>query len=539
MINHSRTCAGLLLLLVLVSLNHCRTQAPLAEVAPPNGFTDLDYSVQSQYNARWATLTERKHKADSEHGEAWGALGLWYQAYQYSVSADRCYQNAMLLDGADPRWPYYRGMIAREAGDLAQARTWFMASAAAKDDVIPGTLELASLAYNDQNTEQAAQHYQTVLAIEPQQPGALFGMAEIHLSRGEAERAIPLLEDVLSQQPHASEALYSMGRALSMIGERERAKDFFDAVPQQNNEHQPLNRQIDWLNALHRLRSGGKELTRRGWQAFQMGDFEKAAFYAGKAIREDPSNAELHTNYAVVLKAMKRPMAAFESLKKAMQLAPENPRAFLVTGTLLLEQKRLTGAEQHLRKAVELDPRAPDGHLQLGRLFHLQGQYEKACQQYGQVRKLDTIPDIARFWHTALLFALARPEQALPLLEKDRTFLPQNRLLRLLHTRALVTLGAGREDHINEARRLLSAEDDRVDGFFAETAAMVAARSGDFDTAIRWQQAAVDALDDSSMRIASMIARRRLALYSANEICQNPWQVNEPINNKPLQAPSR
>lgn len=54
----------------------------------------------------------------TELSEAWGTLGMYFHAYEQTAAARECYAQAARLGPADPRWPYYLGLIQYFEGDF-------------------------------------------------------------------------------------------------------------------------------------------------------------------------------------------------------------------------------------------------------------------------------------------------------------------------------------------------------------------------------------------------------------------------------------
>ena len=76
--------------------------------------------------------------------------------------------------------------------------------------------------------------------------------------------------------------------------------------------------------------------------------------------RHNPNAADLHVNLAGVYERLNRIPDATTQYRKAVELAPDDFRANLLTGRLLGMHGDASAALPYLQKAVALDPNSPD-----------------------------------------------------------------------------------------------------------------------------------------------------------------------------------
>lgn len=525
-------------LVLLLAAMACGEPAPrLAEVGKPTDFAKLDAAVREQFDELRSRLDEPGGTA-AERGAAWGALGQWFQVYHYAESAVLCYGNARLLDPREPRWAYYLGSLAEEAGDLEGAVERYRNAAELAPQAVSPKIRLGDLALQRQDFDGAEEIFREVLADHPDHPGALFGTAELALARGDAAAALKPLEALAAVQPEAIEVRYSLSLVWRQLGEEERAAEQLRLVPKENGDQVPLDPDDPWKLELQRIDRGARTLTRRAVRAAHRDEDVKAAFLFGRAVAADPEGPEKHVNYGLALGELGRWQEAEEQLVEALRLAEDGSKmaakAHLELGRLLASHGRPAEAASHLEAALAIDPQLLPARLVFGRLLQRQGRFEEALAHYAAARAIDRdLPDV-RFWHAALLILLDRRQDALAALEEDLRELGDERILRLLLARLLA---AAPEDELRDparARGLLTASNEPPDAFFAETAAMVAAAEGSFRKAVGWQQAAVEALADVRPRSAAHTARRRLVLYERGQPCRNPWETHEALVRTPV-----
>ncbi|SNB44624.1 lipopolysaccharide assembly protein LapB [Geobacter sp. DSM 9736] len=81
--------------------------------------------------------------------------------------------------------------------------------------------------------------------------------------------------------------------------------------------------------------------------------------------------------------------AAAKFYREALEIDPENLDANYLLGTVFAETGKASEAEPYLVKAAELDPSSPYIKINLGNVYKLQGDFEKALEQFRGALSLD------------------------------------------------------------------------------------------------------------------------------------------------------
>lgn len=514
------------------------------EPLPPPGFEQLEPAVRAQFEARLERLrAARERGSDTEIGRLWGALGQWFHVYRFPDSALASYREAARFDTDEPRWPYYIGVLAVGAGDLAQAGAAFENAARLAPGSMPVAMQLAELMQKLGRTAQAEQHYREVLAIDARNPAPRFGLARLLLQQREAGPAVELLLPLAAGDgPESTELDYLLSQAYRLLGDAPRAQLHLERLPADHGNQTPIGAQSPWLDDLVALNVSSTHLTRLGMRAYRKGNFRQAAMHSGQAVASNPENAELRTNYAAALLALGRPGAALEQLEAALEREPGLARAHLVRGSSLLRLGDRDGAIDAFRRAVALDAGLQDARRQLALVYQRSGRTQLAVEQYAALRRAHREAHQVRFWHAALLASIGRDREALAALDEDLEIHPDNRLLELLRVRILATAPDDATRNPGRAAGLLAALDenpatDRLDVYFAESTAMVAAALGYHSQAVDWQRRAVAELETLRDGEPAQIARRRLTLYLEGKACRTPWETGESLITKPVEPP--
>lgn len=136
--------------------------------------------------------------------EAWGALGVAYEAHDFAAEALACYTRAADLATHDARWPYLAGALTY-ATDQAGALTWFDAAEArgAKDGPLYVRRGLGRLLVGD--VERARADVQRATEVEPGLVAAWLALARVALADDDVPGAKAALERASSLRPRTSE----------------------------------------------------------------------------------------------------------------------------------------------------------------------------------------------------------------------------------------------------------------------------------------------------------------------------------------------
>lgn len=173
-----------------------------------------------------------------------------------------------------------------------------------------------------QKAEQAHQHfqdgdyvtalglYQDILAINPVDPNALFGAANIAAATGQPEAAVALYQTLLQIEPNSVEAINNLGSTLRKMGRHAESIDIVREAVNRNPQEARL-----WHNIAATLS-----------QRHEPGDTDHAILFYEEALRLDPTLPEPFSNYAMLLCIRGDWEKGLSLHRKALELAPENPK---------------------------------------------------------------------------------------------------------------------------------------------------------------------------------------------------------------------
>jgi Flp pilus assembly protein TadD len=112
-----------------------------------------------------------------------------------------------------------------------------------------------------------------------------------------------------------------------------------------------------------------------------------------KAIELNPQNYRAYVDLAWLYRRQDRFSPAQEYIKKAIELNPQNYRAYLELGRLYRRQHKFSQAEEWFKRAIELNPRETGFYFELGRLYHEQDKFSQAEECFKKCLTLDPMSE--------------------------------------------------------------------------------------------------------------------------------------------------
>ncbi len=218
------------------------------------------------------------------------------------------------------------------------------------------------------------------------------------------------------------------------------------------------------------------------------GDAAAAIGYFEEAARRDPSSASRLIELADALMDSRQWDKAEAQLRKATNLAPDDPRTWGRLGWALWQQDKAAEARMALEKGVTLDPEIPDLHNDLGLVLWGTGDQAGAEKEFRAALRLQ--PGVAE-WRLNLGRALAtqgRTKEARYQMERSVKLKPDYSEARLDYARLLGSLHESREA---EAQAKAVVEADPAGLWAMRCWGGLLADRGDTDGAMRELQTAL------------------------------------------------
>jgi tetratricopeptide (TPR) repeat protein len=256
--------------------------------------------------------------------------------------------------------------------------------------------------------EEAEQQFQKVLAIEPNNLDAAYGMAEIAVFQGNYSEGTDLFERSLAVNPDSRRALLSLSLLHEEASEPSRSLFYLNqALENYPQDQEVLNFAIHYYNRNE--------------------DWSMAESIALKWLALNPENRTIPILLGTIYNRMNRHEDAVSYFKKAVSIHQEDPLVWYLLGRSFMGLGQFDDALLSFRTVNIIDPndemariamehllmteypigheareKAGEYHFQLGKTYEKAFQYEKAFEEYRIGRLLSPL-DLEGWWYYAAI----------------------------------------------------------------------------------------------------------------------------------------
>lgn len=368
-------------LFLLLAVAPAYAQIALEPVEPPR-MDHYETAAQTQMAAAQGALDRALDDPGAEPAhlaELFGRAGELYLLYDFMAPAAAALRNAQALAPDDPRWAYYLAIHHRHEGELEKAVLALGRVVTLTPENLAALTHRADIRFELGLHDEAAADYRRLLESNSlYSSAAQLGLGRIAFERRDYEPAAGLFQAALVGQPKGSVVHHHLGLALRRLGRREEAAAQFAL-----NEHLGVTFPDPLFSALRRLNVSREAHIKRGTSAMRQGHPRAALAAFLDALADLPDDPHTLYNVAVALIALGEKQPAEARLRESIAIDDNYRDPQYNLGLLLAERGDLGGAERHFRRASEIDPEDVE----------------------------------ARVRHAAILTRLARPEEAVALLE--------------------------------------------------------------------------------------------------------------------------
>lgn len=220
----------------------------------------------------------------------------------------------------------------------------------------------------------AAELYQRVLELEPEQPYALHLLGEILLRRKEHAQALDLITRAVARLTNHPEAHNNLAAVLQALGRSDEAERAY-------------RRAIELNPALAIAHSN------LGALLLLQGRREEAETELQQALVHAPELADAHLNLGNLRRQSGDHAGAEACYRRAIAAAPKHANAYANLGLAQAGQGKSDAALDSYLKAASLDPSLPEIQINIGKLYTGQGRHRDAEACYR--RAIELAPDNA------------------------------------------------------------------------------------------------------------------------------------------------
>ena len=334
----------------------------------------------------------------------------------------------------------FMGTLRAKQGRLKEAEALFLQAAQQDKNFTGPRLNLIYLYLLQRAPEKSTPYIQEVLALEPQQaesllvmlgdaylakndlqkaeenylaaldgkldnPGALFGLAQISRSKGETKEAAIYLNRVagLASDSKSPEFLYKFALEALRVGLSDEAKSALERAlelkPKEPSYLLALG--IAWLRKVNLFEA--EKLFRRlleiepgnaqaqlhlGYVLLNQKKYGEARLWLEKSARPGVAIPEVFYYLGLVAQEQNDDARAIVLFEKAVQKLPSYAHARIALGSSYMKLKNYVRARQELETAVKLDPDEPTAHYNLALLYARLKDPARAQEEMRIIEKL-------------------------------------------------------------------------------------------------------------------------------------------------------
>jgi tetratricopeptide (TPR) repeat protein len=285
-------------------------------------------------------------------------------------------------------------------------------------------IEEARAAEADGRTQKAILLLERVVRHAPLHAGAWAFLADLYAGEEQFAAAQEAFNRAIAAKPDYAAAHSGLGRSLAALG---RNKDALPSLETSIRLHPTASRYVLLADVQGSLGadSAAEESLRR-------------------ALELEPDNEEAMLNLAV-LRREQDPQEALTLLKSATKIDPLNSVILRELGFELARTGSLEDAQHHLETARTISPTDAWTHLYLAKVYHANGEDDEAEHEHREAVRLS--PLSALFLQQLGSFELEqnRPDDAIRHLREAQGLQPQDAEGAFLLGKALIAAGAASE----------------------------------------------------------------------------------------------
>ena len=531
---NTRQCGSLLLLVMAFMIYFCGPGdkslevKPLADLPHPD-LSRLDKNANFPVERQKALEEATQKKTVAEKSVAFGRLGMLYHAYHLHAAALTCYENAHLLDDADTRWLYLKGLVYKELGRQGEALAALTATVQKDPENAAAQVILAELEFQEGHFDRAKALFNSVLKLDADQTAALVGLGKIASLEKKYREAVNYFQKALDLEPEATVVHYLLGLSYRDLGDEAKAEKHLAL----RGEGQP-SLADPLLVEVESLRNDAEAMRRRGNEEATAGRFGEALEYFNEALKMNATDARIWINVGVCYRQLGDLEAALHAYQRVLEYS-ENPSlsasAYYRIGDIYDRTGR-SGVEQY-KKALEIHPDDLGSLFRYAECLRQEGLLEESLPYYEKL--IEIRPDLApsRMGRALTLIRLERWEQALQTLVRDLETMKQEPAFAHLLARILAACPL---DKVRDGAKAwaitqqLARVMDNAD--LTATIAMTLAEQNRFAEAVETQRKAIDQANAKGQSVDFL--QETLLGYQRKQPCRKPWPSDDPLFRKKL-----
>lgn len=525
--------------LLLVTLL-CSVGWPVAALAANEGQEELDRAIEARLSAN--NLRELGTVIGLCQTALDKGLDEENTVFCKKLLASTLLQRASMVSNAifeadvpDPRWPQLRQvatadlerslehdpelaqshyllarLYALPGGDAKQAREHVEAALKlVGDDDETHARSLTLRSGMQEKIEDRLADLDAAIKLTPNDPQPLRARGAVRLAQNKPELALADFDAALEHDPDHAQTHEARGLALAMMQKMDEAR-------------------ASYTRAAELSPGSPAALIQRGRINLLAGDSARAVDDATAALKIDPDNPVALLLRAEAQQRQARHEAALEDVNKVLRQDEQFVPALRTRAVIYAAMNKLVEAIVDLEQVRQKDPDDVQTLFQLALLYNGHNEVDKAIQAFSAVIKLDPEQWMAYRGRADAYLSVGKQAEAIADYESGLRLRPRD--AGMLNNLSWV-LSTSLDEKLRDGRRALELATaacevtDFKAAYILSTLAAAYAELGDFETAIKWSQKAIDLSDDD---IRDNL-EKELASYKAGK----PWRELQSADDKP------
>lgn len=426
-------------------------------VLKPPHMSELDPLV-----ADYVERGVRAVNANRRSREARLQLGMVYEANGLNDLARQCYEQLTAMRSPSPRVFYRLALLHESEGDVSNAIKHVKRSIERDDSYAPLHWRLGYWLLDDGQTDEAEVAFERAIELEHSNLAAWFGLARVHIQRGELDEAIELIESRLLASREPAYA-YSL---LAEAHRRARHMELADRAARRagdDGSREPRWRD-PWAEELTQYATGYARLRHHAEFLVSTRRFNEAVDLLERLRAETEKDAPLLNMLGVAYITQGRTELGLRTLNEALEydsryypLLINLARAYLrVASQGHGGDVELSLALAEVRRAIEVNPDSGEAHALLGSIQQQLQDHDAAIKAYLKSFELDARRVQPLLAAAGLELQLERWDDALVTSGRIVRHEPYSGEGHLMMAAAMLELGLFKvaRDALNEAERI-------------------------------------------------------------------------------------
>jgi Tfp pilus assembly protein PilF len=276
-----------------------------------------------------------------------------FYVHIFAPEATACFEQAEKLAPADPRWPYFQGLIRRTGDPVAAIPKLRRAVELGGDRADLPRLFLAEAYLSAGEPVAAREQFEALVGSHPNHPRAHLGLARLGYEAGDLAACREHLRHALPDRFTRKAALLLSAEVYQRTGDAAAARrDRAPAVGLPDDPPWP----DPYADELAAFQVGEAAQIRMAAQRIDNDSPGEAAGILEAVVRDYPRSADGWMKLGMARLMLGQPGPAEAALRRSLEIDPSQPRAWMGLAFTRLQQKDRADAERCLRKAAELKP---------------------------------------------------------------------------------------------------------------------------------------------------------------------------------------